>query len=172
MILSYRNIYRILAVFVVSVCAVSCVPDSYELDTFEDGETDVEAEVVFSPITDALSHTRAPGDAIKRVESLCVLIYDKNKNFVKAEMVSQENINQEGNKDTASDAVGEGEHQAETTTPRAEFILREIDNGNYYIYAVANMGNVAEKVNGKPRYDVSTPEKLKEIMLKWDSEIV
>lgn len=169
MILSYRNIYRILAVFVVSVCAVSCVPDSYELDTFEDGETDVEAEVVFSPITDALSHTRAPGDAIKRVESLCVLIYDKNKNFVKAEMVSQENINQEGNKDTASDAVGEGEHQAETTTPRAEFILREIDNGNYYIYAVANMGNVAEKVNGKPRYDVSTPEKLKEIMLKWDS---
>lgn len=96
--LNRNNIVTIFSAIVFFVAILtSCVPDFYGVDYYEDGETDVTATVVFSPVTDALSDTRTAGDAIKRIESLCVLIYDNDGNFVRSEQVGQENIDQTGN---------------------------------------------------------------------------
>lgn len=164
--------------FITLICLCvysSCVPDTFDIDhSFEEGVTDVQAEVVFSPITDALTTRATDGAAIKKINSLCILMYrvediggNREVSLYRTVMVDPSSINQTGNTDTPSDAVGNGEHQAETQTPKARFAIDGVENGNYYIYAVANMGNVAAENSG---YDVSTPEKLKEISLIWDEK--
>ncbi len=163
--LNRNNIVTIFSAIVFFVAILtSCVPDFYGVDYYEDGETDVTATVVFSPVTDALSDTRTAGDAIKRIESLCVLIYDNDGNFVRSEQVGQENIDQTGNSSTSDDAVGDGEDQSETKTPQARFVIKNLQNGKYKIYAVANMGDITQN------YDVSTIEKLKDVSLKWNAD--
>lgn len=161
MIFHRKLVYLVSALL--AVAGVSCVADSYDYYAIEDGETDVEATIVFSTVENNLGKTRADGDAIRRINSLCVLIYKDDK-LVRHEMIGQEFIDQAGNADTPPDAVnGEGEEKEEETTPCAKFTIPGLENGYYQIYAVANMGNVTES------YDVATQEKLKNISLKWDS---
>lgn len=151
---------------------ISCQPDSYDMFGYEDGETDVEATILFSDIPNNLGGTRAAGNAIKSIRNLCVLIYQGDK-LVRSEYYEDGengfNVEQNGNSNTSNDAVnsGNGEHQAESTTPKAKVSIKKLKNGNYNIYAVANMGNIASDGSG---YDVTTPEKLKNIKLVWNED--
>ncbi len=162
-----KQIYNILLLLIFPLCFSCCVADTFDIDSDMEGETDVTATVVFSPITGTMDGTRTAGNAIKHINSLCILFYDKDDNFVRSEMVPVENIVQDGYKGTSpGDAVQDG-HQAETDTPKANFTIKNLNAGQYRIYAVANMGDITAKNSG---YDVSTPENLKNIQLRWNED--
>ncbi len=160
-----RNSILIIAAWLMSIFLFSCREDTYDFPEVEDGVVDVSATVVFSPITGTLD-TRTSGNAIKDINSLCVLIYDISGNRIKSFMVPTESIVQDGNDKSPGDAVGDNEHQAESKTPKATFTIPGLKSEKYYMYAVANMGNIVE--DGK--FDTSTTEKLRDIVLTWDEK--
>ena len=161
-----NNIKNILLILILQSIFLSCQQDEYDLPKVEDGIMDVSATVVFSPITGTLDKTRSSGNLIKNINSLCILIYNENNELYRSEMIPVEDIDQEGNDKSPDDAISNNEHQAESKTPRASFSIKDIESGKYRFYAVANMGNIATDEN----YDVSTPEKLKEIELLWNED--
>ena len=55
---------------------------------------------------------------------------------------------------------------AEAKTKRATFKLAQVPYGYYYMYAVANMGNLAEL----EKDNIQTVDKLKSINLTWEAE--
>lgn len=148
----------------------SCVDDYFDIDPeIGEGEADLSATVVFSPVRNALGRdTRAEGDALKHIKSLCVFLYTKQgddiKLYKRIPQTQLEGLEIENNNNaTAPDAVGENEHVAETATPQATFSIRGIPFGRYYMYAVANMGNLDSYDDA----DLDTPEKLKAVRLQW-----
>ena len=163
-----KYIFNVFLIFALSALSVSCREDRYVLDLDMEGETDVEATVVFSPITGTMDDTRTAGNAIKKIESLCILLYNADNELVRHEMVPEGSIDQTANTGTPSDAIQDG-HQAESTTPRATFSIKNLKSGRYQVYAVANMGDIAAEGSG---YDVSTPEKLKNTELIWNGDNV
>lgn len=146
----------------------SCKDDFFKPDSLiGEGTSMLTAQVVFSDVVNNLSgpNTRTPGNAINQVESLCVIMYDEDGKLLRrvpqADLI---NLEYEQNTITSPDAVDSNEHQAEDITPKASFSIPDIPYGKYYIYAVANMGDLAE-------YDddaIATPTLLKRIRLNWD----
>lgn len=157
---------KISAIFSATLLTVSaaCVDERFAIDTeIGEGEALLTASVVFSPVRDALS-TRSSGTALKHIESLCVLLYDKDGNLaMKVPQADLKNLQFTDNDKMAPDTPADGGHQAESTTPKASFSIPGIPFGHYRIYAVANMGDL-------DGLDISTEERLKEVPLIWDEE--
>ena len=65
-----------------------------------------------------------------------------------------------------ADTDAEGGKTAEAKTKRATFKLAQVPYGYYYMYAVANMGNLAEL----EKDNIQTVDKLKSINLTWEAE--
>ncbi|MDE6162368.1 MAG: DUF4906 domain-containing protein, partial [Bacteroides sp.] len=141
-----------------------------------EGETDVNATVEFLPLRPALDvKTRTAGDAIKDINNLCVLLYDKEGNLMKLYYLLPEGSSSTEKNDgsfkvkdedrTNADAEG-GRPTAESRTQQASFQLSGVPYGNHYIYAVANMGNLEDT-----HYPaIKTREGLKSIGLEWKAE--
>lgn len=163
---------------VLSLCVVSCTKDcSYEqAGEIGDGECTVSATVSFRPLKPALNgNTRAAGDAIKSIESLCVLLYDEEGILLEKYPLSEGGEN--GYELSECDRTQETHPEmidgtkrdlpsSESATPSAKFRLK-IPYGRYYIYAVANMGDLAA-------YDeeIGTVNGLKSISLGWNADDV
>ncbi len=149
----------------------SCRDDLFELDSEPgEGEAVLKAEVTFSPVLDALDLTRTDGGAIKHINSLCVLMYDAEGNLVrrvpKKELKGLTITNNE--KTSPSDALPDGTHQAEGSTPTATFTISGVPFGKYQIYAVANMGDLDKEPYAYTDDQLATAEQLKAIGLPWD----
>ncbi len=166
---------KIVFIFLIGLVGVmsSCVDDYFNIDPeIGEGEADLSATVVFSPVRNALGRdTRAAGDALKHIKSLCVFLYTKQgddiKLYKRIPQAQLEGLEIENNNNaTAPDAVGENEHVAETATPQATFTIKGIPFGRYYMYAVANMGNLDSYDDA----DLDTPEKLKAVPLQWQED--
>ncbi len=137
-------------------------------DDIPDGVGNLSAEVVFTPSKVArLGGTRAAGGVLTHINSLCVLIYNHDGTLYRKCYGSDlDGIVYTKNEVTSPDAIaGNGESQSETETPKAKFTIKNVAFGKYYIYAVANMEDLAG-------YDVSTVEKLQNIQLNWNSEYI
>lgn len=147
------------------------------------GETDVNASVEFIPLQAELDkQTRTAGNAIKEIDNLCVLLYGLDKKLVRSYYLLPEGTPQQENsgsfkvsdvKRTDSDADGGVEgptpsKTAESTTKRAEFKLGGVPYGHYYIYVVANMGNLG--TDNAYREQIGTVDKLKSINLTWKTD--
>ena len=147
-----------------------------------EGESLVSATVNFKPLTPALNgHTRAAGDIIKSINSLCVLLYNEEGELLKTYPLTEAtqgtapgegeytltDMGRSGDKKTES--IG-GENKdlpsAESETPHADFKLT-IPYGRYYIYAVANMGDLSIYSNA-----IKNIEGLKSISLTWDATTI
>lgn len=167
MIISMKNILKTLCILssvLLSAAVTSCVDERLYVDPeIGEGEATLTASVVFSPVRDVLRGTRASGNALKHVNTLCVLFYDSEGNL--AMKVPQEKLLglqiENNNNAMAPDTPGDGGHQAESDTPKATFSIAGIPFGRYRIYAVANMGDLEG-------YDVSTEELLKNTPLIWN----
>ena len=174
------NVFKtIILVILISLMAVSCADDfPYRIDDIPEGDGTLSATVTFTPITASnLGATRTVGTAIQNIESLCVLVYDKEKNLVKkyeqSDLVDYvaKNYNEDGayevdqNKDYDHDV--EGAHTDETKSARASFKLKDLPYGQYYIFAVANMGDLSD-----PKYAdaIKTVDGLQHIRLTWDKD--
>lgn len=170
-----KRIIYLIFIWLLPVCLSSCKDDLIDVTSeIPEGESEVEATLYFNPITAASLGTssRAAGNAIKDIESLCVLLYDTNGNFLKSFYGTKDDegtfasliINQRGNTDRPSD---DKNISAEEQTPKAS-VKFNVDNGVYKIYAVANMGDVATDVKYKDA--IQTEKGLKGIKLQWQND--
>lgn len=152
--------------------AVSCTDD--EIRPFDDvpkGETTVRMAVEFNPLAEALAgRTRATaGDAIKSINSLCVLVYDVDGNRLlkKYPLTPTDYTLTNENRDKGDKGVEWSDKDiAEKVTPRAEFKLEKMPYGYYRIYAVANMGDMEEYEE-----EIKTVKGLKGISLTWQADV-
>ena len=160
-------------IFVLAACTDDWFNNRYE--QMPEGETNVNATVEFFPLRPALDvNTRTAGNAIKDINNLCVLLYDKEGNLTKTYYLLPEgSASTEGNNGSFSvkdedrtNADAEGDKTAESWTKQASFRLSGVPYGNHYIYAVANMGNLENRFYPAIR----TREGLKSIGLEWQAE--
>lgn len=145
-----------------------------------EGESVISGTVKFKPLTPALNGTtRTAGDAIKSINSLCVLLYDEQGNLVKkypltpaAGGTTTPNEGEyvlsdvERTNDKIESIGGEDKNllPAESKTPHADFKLT-VPFGRYYIYAVANMNDLSGHEEA-----IRTKKGLKSISLTWNVE--
>lgn len=161
-------------IFVLAACTDDWFNNRY--GQMPEGETDVNATVEFLPLRPALDvKTRTAGDAIKDINNLCVLLYDKEGTLTKVYyLLPDGSASTESNdgsftvkdEDRTNDDA-EGGPTAESRTQQASFRLSGVPYGNHYIYAVANMGNLM-KTSHYPA--IRTREGLKSIGLAWQAE--
>ena len=157
---------HILFLFLIFI-ATSCDDDFpiFNVD-FPEGEGVLTATVTFTPATALnIGTTRTPGDSIKDINSLCVLVYSTD-----GKLIHKYNQNQLLNYTVGTYTVnpeidhldGNEAHSDETTTAKATFSLPGLPFGQYKIYAVANMGDLSD-------YDekIKTEGGLKTISLNW-----
>lgn len=134
----------------------------YENGNLGEGEVFVSASVEFEPAAASLDSRATAGNALKNIESLSIVIYNSDTTFNTiyntADLIGL-SVN-DVNKDLPNDYPGVS---AESTTARATFTLPKTHVGKYYIYAVANMGDLT-------REQVETPYKLKHLLLSWHSD--
>ena len=140
--------------------ASSCKDDLlYGGGIIGEGESVISGTVKFKPLTPALNGTtRTAGDAIKSINSLCVLLYDEQENLVKKYPLTpaaggtttpnegEYVLSEEERTDHKTESIG-GEDKnlppAESETPHANIKLT-VPYGRYYIYVVANMGDLSD----------------------------
>lgn len=145
-----------------------------------EGECVISGTVQFKSFTPALNGgTRTAGDAIKAINSLCILLYDEEEKLVKKYPLRQaEGENDNGNGVYTLTDIDRN-NSTEAQTPRAEFRLT-IPYGNYYIYAVANMGDLTNKPEDKDLQaainnvnvedSIKTVKGLRGIPLRWNKD--
>ncbi|MCM1067928.1 MAG: hypothetical protein NC418_10185 [Muribaculaceae bacterium] len=120
-----------------------------------EGISTVDVSLGFKAFTPALEG-RAAGNAIKNINTLWLVIYDKNGTFIVKKEIT--GFNRESlDENTRPD----GTPSSESSTGHVTFKLT-MPNGYYRIYAVANhnLGIVAEEL-------IDTPDKLKTLDLTW-----
>lgn len=165
---------NIIFVFVAAVLATTffgCVDELPLPDTaIGEGEARVTATVSFNPLVSALDRkSRATaGNALKNINTLTVVVYDKQKRLYKIFYNAQLNpkVDIDGNEDMPQDSAKYEHDRAEETTAKATVTFPEaLPFGKYYIYAIAN---VDEKYINT--FSVSDPEKLKKISYQWNSD--
>lgn len=158
-----RIIQTLLCCFSAALLLVSCADEQFDgLFSGGDGESTVTAKVEFKPFTPALdARTRTSGDAIKAIWSLCVLLYDEEGNLVSKMPLTE---SADGTPGTYVLEDSERQSETETVTPSATMTLT-VPYGRYYIYVVANMGDLsvyAEKI--------ATVTGLRTIPLTWRAD--
>ncbi|MCM1293756.1 MAG: hypothetical protein NC230_09295, partial [Bacteroides sp.] len=139
------------------------------------GEGTLSATITFNPALEAnLGKSRTSGNVIKSINNLNVLVYDSNKKLVKCYYHDATDKSQLLNYEEKTYKVKENDHYdgnnahaAESTTPQATFAIPGLNYGRYYIYAVANIGNLS--TNSVYSSDINTIEGLKSIQVSWNA---
>ena len=160
-----HNVLISLYILIFSLLTASCVDDiHFDNGVIPEGDGTLSATVTFTPVTTSdLGISRTAGDTINSIESLCVLVYHKDKTlfkkFAKTDLKNYEDkiYTVDPDKDHLD---GNEAHTDEKTTASATFQIPEIPFGRYYIFAVANMGDLSD-------YDseIQTVEGLQKIKL-------
>ncbi|WP_292267035.1 hypothetical protein [Butyricimonas sp.] len=162
------TIYTLLCLLFIGT--FSCKDDLYiDNERVGEGECVISGTVKFKPLIPTLNgNSRSAGDAIKAIKSLCVLLYNEEGNLVNKYPVENYTITNIDRKDeNRTESIG-GEDKtlpsAESETPRATFRLT-VPYGKYYIYAVANMGDLSGYNDA-----IKTIAGLKNISLIWNKD--
>lgn len=171
-----RNITIYTLLCVLFLGTLSCKDDMpYGYGEIGEGECMISGTVKFKSFTPALSvNTRAVGDAIKEINSLCVLLYNESQNLQEKHLLTPGTeagegvfvVNKNVPRTNGTGSAGETGEIAESYTPQAKFQLT-VPYGKYYIYAVANMGNLSGHEDA-----IQTVKGLKSISLQWNKDDV
>lgn len=174
-----RNFLTYIFLCILLLGASSCKDDLlYGGGIIGEGESVISGTVKFKPLTPALNGTtRTPGNAIKSIDSLCVLLYDVEGKLVKKYPLKRAStgtpnegeyvLSEEDRTEHKTESIGDEDKNlppAESETPHAEFKLT-VPFGRYYIYAVANMDGLSGHEEA-----IQTKEGLKSISLTWNTE--
>ena len=159
---------HIIPVLVLVLPLVSCIDEEfYKDDRIPEGETELNAKISFPAFAPALE-TRSAGDAIKNINSLWLMVYEKDETGSwtledggKIRITAEEH---HLTTNRADNTRPDGKEQSETETGHASFRFRH-KNGLYKVYAVVNCDLDRFKIE-----DIDTPEKLKSLQLAWDTE--
>lgn len=177
-----RTIYHLFCACVLLALGACAKDETLSPDPSLDGEGEVAFTVDFRPLDTGLAATRTAGDAIKRIEDLCVLLYRTDNRLAQSfylragdegfEVTDVARDGREPEHAAGGYKPGAGydpTQTAEAKTPRATF-TRKVPYGNYYVYVTANMGDVANSAEYGEA--VQTVEGLKRIRLEWDPDDV
>lgn len=143
--ITLHNIAACLIALVLSVTMCGCVDegfDYYGTGEYPEGDTTVKFSLDFYPFTESGVSTRAMGGkTMDTLDDMCLLAYDLKGNLMEGFPME---ITAEGNKlkvdsEDRTDQNASGGFTAEAYTRHAEFEA-SIPYGNYYLYAVANLG--------------------------------
>lgn len=187
-----HHIYHIFcALFLLlTLSVVSCKDDiDFGPNGFGEGEAVISAEVTFKPLMSALGSRAVsggtPGDAIKSIDQLWVVVFDSKGELCGADKGNGSGIYQITNYKTdtntaspsdapqnpSTDPNDTGSHKAESETQKATFTLPvSLPYGNYKMYAVANvdLSKYADEIAASD----NPIETLQNIQLTWNSEKV
>lgn len=166
--------FRIISIFsiiVLSISVLSCTDDLiYESSEIGDGESAITAEISFTPLVATLSRSvqgGASGDAIKSMNSICVLVYKQNGELFNKYYFDSSQYTQQDNTENPSDTPGslssENPHRAEAKTVKATVQIKNLPYGYYRMYAVANVP--ASELSDDVVVDI---ENVKNISLHWN----
>lgn len=158
--LFHKRILNTLLAIIVLIGMMACSDELAQYNAFT-GETKIEACVDFRPMAEAL--TRADGNSISEIDKIWVLLYNDDGTLAHSTQIDRENVTISNEERTDAD-TGTDFERAEETTERAKFWL-SLPNGKYYIYAVANVGNIEDYTD-----QIATIEGLKAIRFKWNNE--
>lgn len=143
-------ILYILFNFILITSLTGCRDDDMPSFDYGIGETEIAVEVKFEPLSAALGETRTPGNAIKGIETLSVIVYNSDDELIKVfndiQLLQSYSYSVDGNDKMPVDGNGNpiGD-QAEATTAKASFTLPALPYGRYKIYAIANMGSISDE---------------------------
>lgn len=178
-----KSILRYIS-FVVLACVFAACQDDFDFPTTGDipeGTATVVAEVDFMPMAEALSaeaESRAqetmapPGDGMNEIVDVCIVYYHKNGDF--GGIISEFTEPLEFTDQDRTNADAENGISAEAQTKHATLKF-DIPLGEYYIYAVANLGydkdgahtSTLDVLNSK-KEQIKTRDGLKNIECVWD----
>ncbi len=156
----------------------ACTKDeTWSIGPLAEGEGKVSVAVDFRPLTTGLAETRTAGDAIKAIEDLSVFFYRTDGTLIKsfylvpttstgADAADNDGTYKVDMPERYTEAEAAKTNYAERFTPRATFKLT-VPYGRYYIYAVANMGDLAN--DNAYKNAVKTADGLRSIKLQWQS---
>ncbi|MDE5650221.1 MAG: hypothetical protein K2I35_04300, partial [Duncaniella sp.] len=153
-----RILSSLIFIFVLLASLSSCRDEIIYDDAVPEGMSRISATVSFKDFTPALE-SRSAGDAIKSINTLWVVVYNINGEFIKKEQIEKFTVN-----DVRPNQRPDGGAQAEENTGHAEFSFN-LPNGRYHIYAVANFD-----LSPYSDDELETEEKLQELKLEWDTE--
>lgn len=147
-----KSIIRYIS-FVALACIFTACQDDFDFRTpgdIPEGTATVVAEVDFMPMAEALSdkaESRAqdtlttmapPGDAMNEIADVCIVYYHKNGDFggIISEFTEPLKVTDQDRTDADADNGISAEAQTKHATLKFDIPL-----GEYYIYAVANLGD-------------------------------
>lgn len=143
-------------VFIILISLSSCEDEiPYSNGVVPEGESLVSATVSFKRFT-PLELSRTNGDAIKNIESLWVIVFNMEGDFISKQKIEKFTVNK-SQPNTRPDGVS----QAEEETGHAEFDFT-LKNGKYHIYVVANYDLSDETITSE--------SDLKSIELSWNND--
>lgn len=168
------------------VLTTSCRDDYFMTEEIGKGDAVISVSLCFDQENALLGKTRAgeaqketggdDGDAIQNINSLCMLFYNEagelvhnyivyNNDVTPDPDVADWNYKLEDNR-IDEDKNEDGSQFEDDKTGSATFKLRSIKRGRYYVYAVANMGDLGDYSDA-----IKTRAGLKSISLTWEDEI-
>ena len=160
-----NNIFKVLLA-ISALFLWSCSDDlRYETEGLDGTDCDVSAQVTFDIDRDVNLGSRATdGDVIQDFSSLCVLVYTTDGNLYKTfTHLTAGNTQMTDWEYTSGDNRRGDQTTSDDKTGKATFKLT-LPRNRYYIYAVANMGDLASKY---PE-DIKTRDGLKSIKVDWN----
>lgn len=155
-----RILSSLIFIFVLLASLSSCRDEIIYDDAVPEGMSRIAATVSFKDFTPALE-SRSAGDAIKSINTLWVVVYNINGEFIKKEQIEKFTVN-----DVRPNQRPDGGAQAEENTGHAEFSFN-LPNGRYHIYAVANFD-----LSPYSDDDLETEDQLQKLKLEWDRDDV
>ena len=157
-----------------SVAMLSSCNDSINHDTdLAEGEGNLTVTVFFQTEETNLGKSRTNGDVIKNINNVTYLFYsEETQALVNAVYFNCDSLRATVPAQRPSDyPVNPPSTDGTPTSSAAEWSVDHVTNtfrvpyGQYYIYAVANMGE-----NFTANTDIQTVEGLKALTVEWDSE--
>lgn len=166
-----KRIFHIFSLLLLLGGLSSCKDDLVlSPNEYGEGESVISAQITFNPLT-GTSLSRAtggtPGEAIKTINNLTVLLYDTDNNLVGQPFYFFGDDLPEAKDNTAiaQDGVVKGEHGTQEVTSSVTVNLPGVAFGQYYLYAVANV----DKDLLAPE-DVATVNDLKSMIFEWQTD--
>ncbi|MCM1503361.1 MAG: hypothetical protein NC115_11975 [Bacteroidales bacterium] len=171
----------VLCYVLVAVCSlcIGCVKEPEFWDgNIPEGDTDIDCNIVFEPLVEKALATRATnapaGDTLNDINDLCILFFDKEGKLI-----------EDGIREVRRTDMTFVDNPGYATDRHARFSLRKVPYGEYYMFAVANLGNPVKTSKATVQtttYQVldgmrqngglATVDDLKGIQLTWDPESI
>ncbi len=175
----FKKSLHIIILFILGLTTVTACQDDllYDDSYIPDGHAMLTATIDFSPLIETESNPggRAhKGDTIRDIKSLAVFVYDAEGKLFKIYNESDftdYKVFKKGdagaNTDMPNDAGGKPV-QAESSTSRATFTIKDIPFGRYSIYAVANLGSFENNEENRRLY--ADAKSLQALEVEWNTD--